>query len=92
MRLRSIRSRHRFGGARLNVAIILFSLAICVALVLPAVQQAREAARRSQCKNNLKQIGLAVMNYHDVHRTFPPGVVVAQTPQTVGGNYLGWVY
>lgn len=92
MRLCSIRSRHRFGGARINVAIIFFSFVICVALVLPAVQQAREAARRTQCKNNLMQIGLAVMNYHDVHRAFPPGVVVAQTAQTVGGNHFGWVY
>lgn len=92
MRPHLIKAKHRFGGARLNVTIILFSLAICVALVLPAVQQAREAARRSQCKNNLKQIGLAVMNYHDVHRTFPPGVVVSQTPQAVGGNHLGWVF
>jgi type II secretory pathway pseudopilin PulG len=83
---------NRFGGAKINVVVTLLILVILTALYLPAIQSSREAARRSQCKNNLKQIGLALMNYHDVKRTFPPGIVVSQIPQTTGGNHLGWHY
>jgi len=76
----------------INVVVVLLTLAVLAALLIPAIQQSREAARKSQCTNNLKQIGLALMNYCNVHQTFPPGVVVSQVPQATGGNHLGWFY
>ncbi len=70
-----MKDRRRFGFTLIELLVVIAIIAILIALLLPAVQQAREAARRTQCRNNMKQLGLAFHNYHDVFNRFPPGYV-----------------
>jgi prepilin-type N-terminal cleavage/methylation domain-containing protein len=77
------------GFTLVELLVVIAIIGVLVGLLLPAVQAAREAARRASCQNNLRQIGIACHNYHDVHQSFPPGWI--DNPDDPNGEGWGWL-